>query len=402
MPEFRYLVADSSGQTIRGTIQAENESICRQIISKRGLYCLELTQANLASKSLSFGGAAKFKVADLNIFCRQFSTMLSSGISIVKCLDILAEQTENPKLKAVVKNVYEEVQKGRALSSAMKAQEGAFPDVLISMVESGEMSGNLDVVFVKIAAHYEKDQKTANKVKSAMVYPIVLGCLTVGVVTILLVFVMPTFLNMFKQLGAELPMMTKVLLAISNFLTGYWYIVIGGTITIGIAWNQYIKTESGRMNWDTRKLKLPIVGKMNVAIGSARFSRTLSTVMQSGIPLLRALDVTAKVLNNKFYEKHLMTIKEDIRKGSPLSASIKKAEIFPSMLYSMISIGEESGTLDTVLEKTANFFDEEADNKISKTVSMLEPLMIVLMAGIVGFIIIAIITPVYSMMNAIK
>lgn len=402
MSEFRYLVADATGNTMSGTLMAENETVCRQIISKRGLYCLELTEANLASRSLSFGGGVKFKVADLNIFCRQFSTMLSSGLSIVKCLDILSEQTENPKHKAVIKKVYEEVQKGSSLSNAMKAQNGAFPDVLISMIESGEISGNLDVVLVKVAAHYEKDAKTANKVKSAMAYPMVLGILTVGVVTVLLVFVMPTFINMFKQLNAKLPPMTRILLGISNFITGYWYVIILFIAVTIFAWSRYLKTEKGRLAWDKRKLKLPLIGKMNVTIGCARFCRTLSTIMQSGIPLLRALDVTGKVLNNKFYENILLDIKEEIRKGSPLSSAIKKADVFPSMLFSMINIGEESGTLDTILEKTANFYDEEADAKIAKTVSMLEPIMIVIMAALVGFIVISIITPVYSMMNNIK
>ena len=403
MPEFRYLVADSAGQTISGTLQAENEAVCRQIISKRGLYCLELKEANLASRSLSFGGGGvKFKIAELNIFCRQFSTMLSSGISIVKCLDILVEQTENPKLKVVIKKVYEEVQKGKSLSSAMKTQNGSFPDVLVSMIESGEISGNLDVVLVKVAAHYEKDLKTSNKVKNAMVYPMVLGILTIGVVMVLLVFVMPTFVNMFKQLGASLPMMTQILLDISNFIISYWYAIILFFLTASVLWSRFLKTEKGRLAWDTKKLHIPIVGKMNVAIGCARFCRTLSTIMQSGIPLLRALEVTGKVLNNKFYEGHLKAIQEEIRKGSPLSLAVKKADIFPSMLFSMINIGEESGTLDSILEKTANFFDEEADNKITKTVSMMEPIMIVIMAVLVGFIVVAIITPVYSMMNKIK
>lgn len=401
MPEFRYVVADANGQTINGTLEADNEEVCRRIIGQRGLYCLELSETSLASRSLSFG-KTKFTTADLNVFCRQFSTMLTSGISVIKSLDIMHSQTEKPQLKAVIKNVYENVQKGQSLSSAFKSQSKAFPDLLINMVEAGEVSGTLDRIILKVADHFEKDVKTQNKVKGAMVYPMVLGGLTIGVVTLMLVFVLPTFINMFKSLGAKLPLPTQILLAISGFITSSWYIIIFVGIAIAVAWMNYLKSSSGRLQWDTIKLKLPIVGKMNRTVACARFCRTMSTIMQSGIPLLKSLEVTARVLGNKFYEKALNEIKEEIRRGTPLSQAIKKADIFPMMLYSMVNIGEESGTLDEILAKTATFYDEEADAAISKTISMLEPLMIVIMALCVGFIVISIITPVYSMMNNIK
>lgn len=401
MPEFRYTVIDAKGQTLSGTMEADNIDACRRIITQRGLYCMELSPASLATRSISFGKKTKFKTKELSVFCRQFSTMLTSGIGVIKALDILYNQADQPHLKATIKKVYESVQRGQSLSASFSAQNGAFPDLMISMVESGEASGTLDSVMERLSEHFEKSVKTANKVRSAMMYPIILGCLTVVVVVILMVFVLPTFINMFETAGAELPVPTKILIAISNSLTGYWYVYIIVIASVSLIWTNYLKNENGRLQWDRFKTRMPAVGKLMVTILSARYARTIATLMKSGIPLLKTLEITARVLGNKFFEKHILEIREEIRKGIPLSAAMKKADIFPLMLLSMISIGEESGTLDDVLNKTATFYDEEADAAVSKLVGMLEPLMIIIMALIVGFIVVSIIMPMYGMMNSI-
>jgi type IV pilus assembly protein PilC len=396
--EYRYSVIDAKGQALSGTIKAENEEICRRIITQRGLYILDLKLASLASRSLSFG-KTKFKIKELGVFCRQFSTMLSSGIGVVKSLDILHNQTENKDLKVVIKNVYESVQKGQAFSVALKGQTGVFPDLLINMVEAGEVSGTLDRVMERTAGHFEKDLKTSNKIKGAMMYPMILSILTVFVVIILMVFVLPTFIEMFKSTGAVLPLPTKILMGISGSIVGYWYIYIIVITTASVAWMNFLKREKGRLIWDTFKTRMPVIGKLNVTIISARFASTLSSLMQSGIPLLKALEIASKVISNKFFELNLTEVREEIRRGTSLSAALKKINIFPLMLLSMITIGEESGTLDEVLHKTAVFYDEESDGAISRMVSMLEPLMIVVMAGVVGFIVISIVMPMFGMMN---
>ena len=402
MPEFRYTVVDAKGQTLSGVIEADNKETCRKIIAQRGLFCLSVAPVSLASRSLSFGGKVKIKTKELSVFCRQFSTMLTSGIGIIKALDILHTQAGNPKFKAVLKNVYEGVQRGQALSGAMHAQNGAFPEMLVNMVEAGESGGTLDNVMGRLAGYFEKMVKTSNKVKSAMMYPIILAALTVCVVTMLLMFVLPVFIKLFESSGAPLPAPTQVLIAISRSLTGYWYIYLIVVAAVMIVSINYLKNERGRLNWDRLKTRMPVVGKLNVTIISARFARTLSAMMQSGIPLLKSLEITAKVLGNKYYERRVGDIRDDIKKGVPLSASLKKSGIFPLMLLSMISIGEESGTLDSVLVKTSDFYDEESDAAISKMVGILEPLMIIVMACVIGFIVVSIMLPMFTMSTLVK
>jgi Type II secretory pathway, component PulF len=401
LPEFRYSVIDAKGQPLTGVVEAENEESCRKIIAQRGLYCLSVGPVSLASRSINIGNA-KINTKELSVFCRQFATMLNSGIGIIKSLDILYSQSDKPKFKAILKRVYESVQRGQSFSASLSAQGTNFPDFMINMVEVGEASGTLDKVMEKIAEHYEKSMKTGNKVKSAMTYPIILGSLTISVVIILMVFVLPVFIKMFEASGAALPLPTQILIAISNSMTGYWYVYIFTICIIYIVFTRYLSNETGRINWDKFKTTIPVAGKLNLTVLSARFARTLATMMESGIPLIKSLEITAKVMGNKYFESGINAIREEIKKGIPMSTAIKKAGLFPVMLVSMITIGEESGTLDEVLGKTASFYDEEADNAVSKLVGLLEPLMIVVMATIVGFIVISIIMPMYGMMKLVN
>lgn len=400
MPEFRYTVIDAKGQTISGMMEADSKEICRKIIAQRGLYCLSISEANLATRSLSFGGN-KVKAKELSIFCRQFSTMLISGIGVIKALDILHSQAESPRLKAVLKGVYDSVQRGQSLSAALNAQN-TFPDLLINMVEAGEAGGTLDEVMGRLADYYEKMLKTANKVKGALMYPIILSILTVVVVIFLLVGVLPVFMDMFSSSGAPLPLPTRILVGISNSLTTYWYIYLVVISLAILLWMQFIKREKGRLWWDRFKTRMPVAGKLNVIIISARFARTLSAMVQSGIPILKSLEITSKVMGNSFYAHHVMEIRDDIRKGASLSASLKKTGIFPVMLLSMINVGEESGNLDSVLMKTSNFYDEESDAAVSRLLGILEPLLIIVMAGVIGFIVVSIMMPMYGMMTLIN
>lgn len=399
MPEFRYTVIDTKGQTVSGTMEADNIEDCSRIIKQRGLYCIELAPASIATRSLNFGKKQKFDVKQLSLFCRQFSTMLNSGIGVIKSLDILYNQAEKPELKAILKKVYESVQRGQSLSTSLNAQDGAFPDLLINMVESGETSGTLDGVLGRLADTFEKNVKTGNKLKSAMMYPIILGILTVLVVIILMVFVMPTFVKMFQTAGAKLPLPTLILVGLSNSLINFWYIYIVVIVSAILIWINWLKVEANRLKWDTYKTKMPKVGKLLVIIITSRFARTISTLMKSGITLVKSLEITAKVVGNKYFEKRIMEVREEILTGISLSGALKKINIFPVMLLSMITIGEESGNLEDVLHKTSSFYDEESDSAITKMVGLLEPLMIVVMAGIVGFIVVSIILPMFGMMQ---
>lgn len=398
--EYRYSVYNAKGQLLNGTLEAENEEICRRIIAQRGLYCVSVKPASLASRSLSLS-KPRLKLKEVAVFCRQMAAMLSSGLSVIKCLDILHTQAI-PKRKPIIKTVYDTVQRGQSLSAALRAQQGAFPDLMINMVETGETSGSLESVMLRLAELYEKEIKTNSKAKSAMMYPMILGIITVLVVTVLMAFVMPNFIKMFEDAHAELPLPTKIMVGISNSITQYWYVYIMVISALTILWLQFIRSAEGRMHWDRWKTRMPVVGKLLITIISGRFARTLSSMVQSGVPMLRSLEVTARVLGNKHLETKMLAAKEEIRRGASLSAALRKTEEFPTMLLSMITVGEESGNLDDVLHKTALVYDDQADAAVTRLVGLLEPLMIVVMALIVGFVVVSIILPMYGMMQVVQ
>jgi len=353
-------------------------------------------------QEISFAAlSGKIGTKDVAIFCRQFYTMLNSGISIIQCLDILRQQFDNKKMRAIISDVYELVQKGASLSDSMRQYKNAFPELLINMVEAGEASGNLDTILGRMAEHYEKDTRLRRKVVGAMVYPIVLFSVTVLVVIFLLTFVLPTFIQMFESSGVELPFMTRMLLGLSGFIRSFWYLVLAGLILL-IWWLRHMtKTDRGMYFFDSLKLKLPIISPVMIRIATTRFTRTLSTLLVSGIPLMNGMEITSKVIGNKVIEKTILSVREDIRKGYDLAGPIKRSKQFPPMVDSMIKIGEESGSLDDSLRRTADFYDEEVDMAIQRMTTMLEPLLIVFMALVVGSIIIAIISPMFAMYDLI-
>jgi type IV pilus assembly protein PilC len=405
LPEYQYTAKDKSGKTNNGMIQAENLDGFYKLIKERGLYCMSVKEGMSAtSKQITFGSSGKkIKLKELTIFCRQFSTMISSGITVIKCLDILYQQSENKYMKAHILGVYEAVQKGESLSHAMRAQKNAFPFLLLNMIEAGEASGSLDVVMQRMAEGYEKDNKLDNKLKQALIYPMFLAGLTVFVVIFLLTFVLPRFTTMFAQLGSDLPLPTKILLGMSGFIINYWYVLIIAVIIIVVFWNMYLKSKDGRIAYDKFKLKLPIVGKLLLIVESARFSRTLSSLISSGMPIIQALEIVGRVITNRYMEQRLFAIIEDVRRGLALSYAMKKLKMFPPMLCSMISVGEEAGNIDDILNKTAAFYDEESDSAIARLLALIEPVMIVVLALVVGFIVLSIITPIFSIyqnMNA--
>lgn len=395
MPLYNYLAKDFSGQKISGVLEAENMQGFYQALKERQLFCLDVSQkrqpVNISAlASLGRNTSNKLKLKDLAIFCRQFHVLLLAGVTVIKALDVIYQQTESKKCQAVVLKVYEAVQKGDLLSEAMRKQDEAFPAILINMIESGEASGKLDLVLQKMAEHFDKERKLRTKLLSAMIYPAILSFVAIIVVILLLTFVLPTFVNMFESSGVPLPLPTRILMGISKVFSNFWYIMLLVLAVLIYAWNRYLKTEQGRLRWDRAKLKLPIVKNVTIKVISARLTRTLSTLLSSGIPLLNCLEITSKVLGNKVVADGLLAAKEDMSKGSSLSQAIRKVGVFPAMIYSMVSIGEESGSLEEILDKTSTYYDEEADVAIQRMLAIFEPLMIVVMALVVGFIVISI------------
>ncbi len=401
MPQYSFTAVDVAGKHMNGTVEAANRNQMILKLKEKGMYILEAEDKadtvvrNLASTS------KKVNLKPLAVFCRQFATLINAGITAIKSLDILYQQTIDKNLKGCIGRVYEAVQKGEAMSDAFRKQGNAFPELYINMVMTGESGGNLDQVLIRMADHYEKENKMKNKIKGAMIYPLVLACLTVVVVILMLMVVLPSFIGIINSGGKELPLPTVFLLGLSKFLTDFWWLVGGIVILMVIGWRGFKRSENGRLKWDTLKIKLPIVGKSLKMIYAARFARTLSTLLSSGIQMLQAIEITSRVIGNQLMHDKLMAVTEDIRKGSQLSIAIKKTDQFPAMIYNMISVGEESGLLDDILFKTAAFFDEESDAAIGRLVGLLEPLMIIIMAVIIGFIVVSIALPMFTMFGAV-
>lgn len=397
---YKYKSISNDGRESEGLYVGDNEAGLITMLKNKNELVVSI-ERDIQSEAQIELFKKKVKKKDLALFCRQFYTMISAGLGIVPCLEILVVQTENKSFKNAIADTYEEVQKGSTLSESMTQHKNVFPTILISMVEAGEVSGNLDTIMLRMAEHFEKENKTENKVKSAMVYPAVLAVVSVAVVVFMLVFIMPTFIGMFEGSSTELPGPTKMLINLSNSMQTYWYIYLAMVIAIVFGISIYKKSEEGTKFFDSLKLRIPIVKKTTTMIVTSRFTRTLSTLLSSGIPLIQAMEVVAKVVNNSIIEERLLFGIESIRKGVSLSRTVKDVGIFPPMVDSMIRIGEESGSLDDMLYKTADFYDEETEASIQRLTSMIEPLMIVFMGLAIGFIVISMYLPMFDMMKTV-
>lgn len=397
---FKYKAITPSGQMVEGFQEAPSQADVVAMLKGNNNTILSV-ERDIESDSRVELFSKKVKKKDLAVFCRQFYTMIDAGLGIVKCLDILGIQTENKTLRAAIISVNEDVQKGLILSEAMKNHPAIFPTILISMVGAGEVSGNLDAIMERMAVHFEKENKIEAKIKSSMIYPIVLAIVSVVVVIFMLVAVLPTFIGMFEGSGTALPGPTQILLDLSASLRTYWYAygIVSAFAIAGII--VFKNSKEGTYFFDGLKLKIPVLKTTVAKIVTSRFTRTLSTLMSSGIPLIQAMEVVAKVVDNSVVEERLLKSIESIRKGIPLSRAVKQVDIYPPMVDSMIKIGEESGALDDILFKTADFYDQEVDEAITRATSLIEPLMIVLMALMIGFIVIAMYLPMFDIMNTI-
>ena len=402
MITFKYKVMNHQGKKIEGIFKANSKNEVLAMIEDNNYYPIEIKESSEREQKDIFESFAKVKTKDLYIFCRQFHTMINAGANIANVLDVLKKQTENKKLKKCLYEAHDDLQKGISLSVAFGKHKDVFPELLINMINTGEVSGNLDIIMSRMASHFEKENKINNQLKSAMVYPMVLASLSVVVVIFLLTFVMPTFTGMFEGSGVPLPAPTKIVMGLSNFIRTKWYIlivVIGGTVyTI----RKYAKTPVGKLSIDKVKLRLPIIKDTTEKVIVSRFTRTLSTVLTSGVSLVQSLEVVQKVVGNKVAENSLEVIKEKVQKGISLGEALGEETIFPLMLNSMIKIGEESGSLDDILDKTADFYDEELEASLKRMTTMIEPLMIIVMAVIIGFIVIAMMMPIFDMSKTVQ
>ena len=390
MKNFTITAMTSKGVEVKEIVSAETPQQLFQIVKGRNLYLVEYKELVSESSSIS-----KLKLKSLVIFCRQLSTMIGAGIPIIQALDMVQNKADDARTKKIYSNIYEEVQKGNSLSAAMMAQEGVFPSLLINMIEAGELGGTLDRSLAQMAVYFEKENKLNNKIRSASIYPMILGIISVLVVLMLVTFVLPTITSMFDP--ELMPLPTKIVMGISNFIINNWLLLLLllGASIIGV--NMLLKVESVRYKVDKMKLTLPMVGKLIRTIYSARAARSMASLYSSGIQTLDMIETTGKVLNNKYLEEQFMDILMEVSKGGLISKAVESTGSFDQMLSSMIYIGEESGALEDILNNTADYFDEEADSATSRLVAMVEPVMIIVLGFLIGFIVVSIIMPIFTM-----
>ena len=402
MPKFRYEVVDAKGKQSTGVIEANNVNDASRLLRADGKFIASIkadTGSSLLSKDI---GSPKLKTKDLVIISRQLASLLSAGITIIRALDMLYQQVESKKAKNCVGAIYESIQSGKTLSEAFKEQSDALPAIMVTMVSAGEESGKLDEVMARLADHFQKDAKLKNKISSALIYPKILAFVTAAVTLGLMLFVVPKLSETINELGGELPALTKAVMAFSHSLVHYWFIYLLVVAGIVVAFKVWKKSESGSTTWAKLMLKVPIVGKATKMNASARFTRTMATLLRSGISVLQAIEITSATLDNKILEKRLYDARIDIRKGMNLSKAIRPIKEFPPMIYAMVAIGEESGTLDSILDKAADFFEDEADTATAKVTSAIEPVMIIIMAVVVGFVVAAVGLPIFKMASFIN
>lgn len=402
MALYKYRALTEEGRSIEGTHEGESQRDIINLLKEQKSIPIEITEASQSKDVKELAIFNKVKIKDIAIFCRQFYTMLNAGVTIVNALDILRIQTESKPLRKIIKEVYEDVVVGASFTEAMKKHDNAFPELLLSMIEAGEISGNLDGIMDRMATHYDNENKINKKIKGSMIYPSVLAVLSVAVVILMLTFVFPTFVEMFEGSDVPLPLPTRILMKASDFLRGFWWLILFIVGLLVYVARRYIKTENGRYNIDQWILKLPVIGKSMKKIATSRFSRTISTLMYSGVPLIESLEIVGRVIGNKVIQTKLMTVKDEISRGTDLSEPMKQIKEFPPMLTHMVEIGEQSGSIDEIMEKTADFYDEEVDAAIKAMTTMIEPIMIILMAVVIGGMVVAMVLPMFEMVNTIQ
>ncbi len=402
MPSFQYTVRDVNGTMIPGTVEADSEDLLRRRLSEQGFEVVEIKETKTGKKKSPGTGFGRVKLNDLAVFCRQFSTMIDAGVSLVRCLAVLAEQTVSAKLKRIIYDLQAEVEAGQTLSRALGKYPNVFSNLFVGLVRAGEVGGVLEESLQRLAGFLEKDQELRRKVRSAMTYPVIVMFVALGIVIFLVTFILPSFMTLFDDLGVkEFPAPTALLMAFSNFLTSKWYIMLIGLVIFVVASRAFLSTKVGKRLFDRFKLKVPVFGNLNHKIVLARFSRTLGTLLASGVPILQALETVAGTVSNEIVSDAILEARARIREGDRIGDPLQKSKLFPPMVVQMISIGEESGALDPMLAKVADFYESEVDATLASLTSAIEPIMIVFLGGAVGFIVISIFLPLISVITSL-
>lgn len=403
MPVYSYSFRDASGGVQKGTAEAESEEILRKRFEEQGFTVTEVQMIrSRVAKPKSYG---KVKLQHLSVFCRQFSTMVDAGVSLVRCLDVLSSQTQDPKLKKILVDIGERVEGGETLSRAMQRHPKAFNNLFLGLIRAGEVGGVLEESLQRLSHFLEKDVELKRKVKSAMTYPVLVLILASGIVTFLVTWFVPQWADILHDLGLksdQLPGPTRFLLDLSDMIKHQWYILIGSALIIIFSWRAFTSTRFGRRVADRMRLKAPVFGKLHHKICMARFSRTMGTLLTSGVPILQAMETVAGTVGNSIMSDAVLEARARIREGDRIGDPLEASRLFPPMVVHMIAIGEESGSLDYMLQKIADFYEDEVEAQLASLTASLEPIMIVGLGFIVGFIVIAMFLPLVDVISKLS
>lgn len=400
MPGYIYRAMGPDGKEKKGNITATNQEQAASKLKADGLIVMKLEPENALNKEITFG-APRVKARDYAVFCRQFVAILKAGVSVINALQMMSEQTENKALKSATICLVDDLGKGETLSTAMKKQK-VFPSIFVNLVAAGEATGSLETAFERMALQFEKEAKLKAIIKKATIYPIIVLIVAVGVIVAMMTFVIPNFMSMFEDMDVEMPAMTKAVIAMSDFFVAYWWllaiIVVGASVGIKL----YSQTISGRILFGTLKLKLPGMGQLQTKTNCATFSRTLSTLLRAGVPMMEALEITGNSMDgNILFQRAVYQARDQVGNGVSLSKPIKMCGLFPPMVVHMVSIGEETGELEDMLENIAEYYEEEVAEATEQMMAVMEPLIIVVLAVIVGVIIMAILQPMLTLYDSI-
>ncbi len=406
MPTFSYSARNQTGAIQKGSLFADDRAAATAALSERHLTPILIKEVVRAtSKGGSFMDRLpmvnKVKLQDKVIFSRQFATMINAGVPIVQSLNILREQSESKKLQAVVSDIAKQVEGGATLANALSTHPDVFNDIYVNMIRAGETGGILDQVLERLATQQEKDAEIVGKIRSAMIYPAVITVATISAFFFLMTVIVPKLSSIFKDSGAEIPIYTQAMLGISDFLVNYWYFLIGGIVAGGIAFVRWRATETGRRIVDGLLLKTPIFGPILMKVNVARFARTFGSLMASGISVLEALQATRSALGNTVYRDELATVAQKVKNGRPMSEQIRASKHFPAIVGQMLAVGEETGKLDEILLKLAGFYEREVDTVIEGLTSIIEPILIMVLGGMVGFIVISVFGPISDISSSV-
>ena len=402
MPVYRYNAMDPSGRAVAGTLEAESLELVRAKLADLRYHILNIRETRSRSGlSDRFLAMQRVKLRDLVVFSRQFATMVDAGLSVVKCLDILQKQCRNPRLKDAIGQIKHDVAGGSSLTEAVQKHPRIFSGLYVNMIRSAEAGGILDVVLDRLAAFQEKEQETRNKITSAMTYPVVVFCFSMLMLLGLLFFVLPKFKGIFETMQLELPLTTKLMLNSSEYVQQYWYIALVVMVGLVLGIRLIARTDKGRYAIDAAKLRVPVFGDLLLKTAVSRFARTFGTLISSGVPVLRALDIVGDTAGNLVVAETVSRARESIKEGDKISTPLYGSRIFPVMVTQMIAVGEETGRLDQMLDKVASFYDDEVDATLKALTSLIEPLMIVGLGVIVGFIAVSVISPIYSLVGSL-